>query len=429
MRTLVCVCLLAAASAVTGAQNGSGSSGGGANGAPAGWPGVWGPTRNGTAAPTAAVTPRGFKELWRRATQGGYSEVAVTPRGAFTMEARNGSDDVVAMDVTSGRELWRVSLGPTYRGHDGSHDGPIATPAVDGNDLVALGPHGILLALDATTGKERWRHDLAKAFDASAMIYGFGSSPLIDGRLVIVQTGGAKSRGLLAFDRTDGSLRWHAPHGLRGSYSSPTIGTLAGTRQIIASAGDLVYGVAPEDGRLLWSIKGPGDGESVANPPQVLSDDRVLITFWGEAVLLKIARQGQTLGATEIWRSPRLRGAYSPTIQRGEYLYGFNGPFLSCVELGTGEVKWRHRMYEGTLVGVGAHLFVLGRTSGRLHVVDLSPEAFTEVASAAVLTPGSTAMTGPSVAGTRVFVRNSEEIVALSIQGRGSDTGLTPQGR
>jgi len=41
-----------------------------------------------------------------------------------------------------------------------------------------------------------------------------------------------------------------------------------------------------------------------------------------------------------------------------------------------------------------------------------------EVAIAAVLTPGSTSMTAPSVAGGRVFVRNSEEIVALSIEGK-----------
>jgi hypothetical protein len=168
----------------------------------------------------------------------------------------------------------------------------------------------------------------------------------------------------------------------------------------------------------LWSIKGPGSGESVANPPQVLSDDRVLITFWGEAVLLKIARQGDGVTATEVWRSPRLRGAYSPTIQRGEQLYGFNGPFLSCVDLATGDVRWRHRTYEGTLIGVGEHLLVLGRTSGNLHVVAPSPEGFREVTSTSVLTPGSTAMTGPSAAGNRVFVRNSEEIVALAVEGR-----------
>ena len=176
--------------------------------------------------------------------------------------------------------------------------------------------------------------------------------------------------------------------------------------------------VAPADGRVLWSIAGPGDGETVANPPQVLSEDRVLITFWTEAVMLKIARHGDALMATELWRSPRLRAAYSPSILHREHLFGFNGPFLSCVDAATGDVKWRHRMYEGTIVGAGEHLIVLGRSSGDIQVVQASTEGFTEVARATVLTPGATSMTGPSLAGDRVFVRNSEEIVALAIEGK-----------
>ena len=414
MTHLLCAVLLAAAT--THAQNGSSS---GTNGSPAAtWPGIWGPARNGSAAPGTPAKPAGFKELWRKKTQGGYSEVAVTPRGAFTMEARDGSDDVMAFDVESGRELWRTKIGPTYRGHDGSHDGPLATPTVDGNDVYAVGPHGTFVALDAASGKERWRHDLVREFIANPMTYGFGSSPLVEGSLVVVQTGGEKSRGLLAFDRASGALRWNAAHGLRGGYSSPSIGTLAGTRQIIASAGDRVYAVSPVDGTLLWSINGPGDGETVANPPQVLGDDRVLITFWGEAVLLKVTKQGETLAATEVWRSPRLRGAFSPTIHNEGHLFGFNGPFLTCVDLETGEIRWRHRLYEGAIVGAGGNLFVLGRTSGNLHVVRASPSGFTVVTQAPVLTPGSTSMTGPSVAGNRLFVRNSEEIVALAIEGK-----------
>jgi len=47
-----------------------------------------------------------------------------------------------------------------------------------------------------------------------------------------------------------------------------------------------------------------------------------------------------------------------------------------------------------------------------------TPEAFREVMSTGVLTPGATAMTGPSVASNRVYVRNSEEIVALAVEGR-----------
>jgi outer membrane protein assembly factor BamB len=383
------------------------------------WPGVWGPARNGVApAASAPAVPTGFKELWRRSTHGGYSEVTAVGDVVLTMEAREGTDYVVSLQAATGRERWRTAVGPTYRGHDGSHDGPIATPAVDGRDVFAVGPHGVVLALDLETGRERWRHDLVKEFHAAAPIYGFGSSPVVEGNRVFVLTGGEQSRGLLAFDRDTGTLAWNTRHGIRGGYSSPAIGTLAGVRQLVAAAGDQMFAVSPNDGKVLWTIAGPGDGEVVANPPQFVGEDRVLLTTWTEAILLRVTKQGDALSATEVWRSPRFRGAYSPTILRDGHLYGFAGAFLLCADATTGDIKWRQRMYEGTLVGVGPNLFVLGRSSGDLHVVAASPAAYTEIAKKTVLTPGATSMTGPSIAGHRVFVRNAEEIVALAIEGR-----------
>ena len=377
------------------------------------WPGLWGPSRDGSA---TGLTPRGFKPLWRRPAAGGYSEVAAAGDRAFTMEMRDGIDYVVAMDGASGREHWRVSVGPTYRGHDGSHDGPISTPAVDGADVFALGPHGVLVAIDAATGKERWRHDLVQAFGASAPVYGFASSPLVEAGLVLVQTGGEKSRGLLAFDRASGRLAWSAAHGKGVTYSSPVAATLAGTRQVIAASGDRVYAVDPSDGRLLWSVAGPGR-EEVNNSPLVLPDDRVLLTYWNEAVMLKISSNA-TMSATEVWRSPRLRSSQGPTIYRDGYLYGFAGPVLVCIDARTGDVRWRHRTYEGSLIGVGPDLLMLGRSSGDLAVIRASPDGYKELLKTTVLTAGATSITGPSVAGGRLYLRNVEEMAAFQIEGQ-----------
>jgi outer membrane protein assembly factor BamB len=383
------------------------------------WPGVWGPSRNGTAVSAGIpARPSGLKELWRRRTQGGYSEIVAHGAALFTGEARDGTDYIVSMEAATGKERWRAALGQTYRGHDGSHDGPIATPAVDGNDVFAVGPHGTVVAIDAGSGKERWRHDLVTGYGAAAPIYGFGTSPLIEGDAVLVQTSGENSRGLLAFDRASGKLLWNARHGVRGGYSSPSAGVAAGVRQIVASAGDTVFAVSPADGTLLWSVKGLGDPEQVTNPPQFLAYDRVMVSSWGESVVLKVSRSGSTLSAAEVWRSPRLRASYSPSIYRDGHFYGFSGPFLLCVDAATGDVRWRQRTYEGTLIGAGANLFVLSRASGELMVVEASPKAYSQLMTAPVFTPGSASYTGPSVVGNRMYLRNVEEIVAFSIEGQ-----------
>ena len=378
------------------------------------WPGLWGPARTGFAA-DLGKTVSAFKEVWRRPTAGGYSEVAVAGNQAITMELRGSDDFVVALDAATGKERWSVNLGPTYRGHDGSHDGPIATPAIDGGDVFATGPHGLLVALDASTGKERWRHDLVAEFNASVPRWGFGSSPLVEGQMVIVPTGGDKSRGLLAFNRASGKVVWSASHAKAPAYSSAVPATIAGTRQILAAAGDRVYGVSAADGKLLWSVSGPGIDTEIANSPVVLPDDRVLITNWQGGFMLKLSRQGDTINAKELWRSTFPRAANGPTIYREGFLYGFAGPMLVCLNADTGEVRWRERTGEGTLIGSGDHLLVLGLTTGDLRIVRATPEGYSERTRARVFAPDVVSVTGPSLADGRLFVRNIKEIAAFAV--------------
>ncbi len=384
--------------------------------APQDWPGLWGPERRGSLDVDGVRPPRAFTRLWRRPATGGYSEVVAAEGRVFTLDARDGSDHVVAMDGQTGREQWRFRLGPTYRGHGGSHDGPISTPAVQGRELYAVGPHGVLVAIDAVTGTERWRHDLVQAFGAAAPTWGFAVSPLVEGQLVVIQTGGEKSQGLLAFERASGRLAWSAPHAKSRSYSSAVAATIAGTRQIVAAAGDRIFAVSPEDGRQLWSVAGPGAQEEINNSPIVLPDDRVLLTFWGEAVMLKVAAQNGVLTASELWRSPRLRGSHGPTIYRDHFLYGFSGAMLLCLDAKTGDVRWRQRTEEGSLIGLGQNLLMLGRSTGNLHVIRASPDGFSELVRTAVLTPGAFSITGPSVANGRVYIRNLEEIAAFQLE-------------
>jgi outer membrane protein assembly factor BamB len=379
-----------------------------------GWPGLWGPSRTGATA--GPKTPSAFKELWRKPAAGGYSEVISAGNRAYTLELKNGTDYAVALDADSGREVWRARIGETYRGHDGSHDGPISTPAIDGSDLFALGPRGHLVALNAADGKERWRHDLVNEFGVVAPAYGLGASPLVEGSLVIVQTGGDTSGGLLAFDRRSGARAWHAAHAKGLAYSSAVAATIGGRRQIIV-ASDRVFAVDPKDGSLLWSVAGAAGGEEVFNSPLVLPGDRVLVSLWGEAVLLKIASQGGTFSASEVWRGPRIRNTQGPAIYRDGYLYGFAGPIMVCVDAATGEIRWRHRTYESSVVGYGDHVLLLGHASGELALVRPSPSGYSETIRTRVFTPGSTSVTGPAPAGARIFLRNVEEIVAVRVEG------------
>ena len=377
------------------------------------WPGLWGAARNGTAAATA---PAGAAEvLWRVPAEGGYSEVAVSGGLAVTLAKLGADDFVLALDAATGRERWRARLGPTYAGHGGSDDGPISTPAIDGGDVFALGPHGQLIAVDAASGRERWRHDLVKDHGATAPQWGFAASPLIEAGLVIVPTGGAASRGLLAFERETGRLAWSAPVAKDTAYASAVAATIGGVRQIVAAAGDKVFAVAPRDGRLLWSADSIGGRSELANSPMLLPGGRVLLSGWEESLMLQVSRDAGAFTVREVWRSPRLRGSNGPVIHRDGFLYGFAGAQLICMDAATAEVRWRERTGPGTLIALGDHLAVLSDGTGELTFARMSPDRFDLVRKVPVLAAGVRAVTGPSYAHGRIYVRNLAEIVALEL--------------
>lgn len=393
------------------------------------WPRLWGPRGDAQAAKPLAPpgTDLALKELWRRPLGSGFSGIAVVGGKGYTGETDGTDDHTLAFDLETGRTLWRTRLGPTYRGHDGSKDGPIATPAVQAGRVFVTGPHGGLFALDAASGAVLWQHDLKAEMGANLPFYGFGSSPTAVGDCVVVQVGGAEKHSLVAFDAASGRVVWAVAHGNSAGFSTPLVTSLAGVPQLVVVGRDNVYAVRPEDGTLLWSHK-LGEAEEPSRPPLVLDGSRVLVPRWTAAILIEVARAGDTFAIAERWRSSRFKGTYSPGVLHEGHLYGFNSQYLVCLDPASGDVKWRHKANAGALVLVGRHLLVLGEASGLLRVVEATPTGYRQVAELPAFNAGATSFTHPSIAGGRAYLRNTEELLAveLSVGPRTQQQGLAP---
>lgn len=136
----------------------------------AGWAGEWpayrGPHADGVVREAALAgdgTPR-LDVAWKRELGSGYSSLTIAGDRALTMFSEGESDFMIALDAADGTELWRRELGPTYHGHDGSHTGPMSTPLIDGERVIALGPWGRLLAVTLESGELLWSIDLQEEF-------------------------------------------------------------------------------------------------------------------------------------------------------------------------------------------------------------------------------------------------------------------------
>ena len=111
-------------------------------GAAADWPHLRGPHLDGrlTEVPWLGRDGLQLEPVWDMPLGSGYSGIALSAGRAVTMFSDGESDHVMALDASTGVELWRYTLGKTYKGHDGSHDGPLSTPVIDEGVVYGLGP-------------------------------------------------------------------------------------------------------------------------------------------------------------------------------------------------------------------------------------------------------------------------------------------------
>ena len=166
------------------------------------------------------------KELWRVRIGPGWSSFSVAGHRLFTQEQRGENEVIVCYEAGSGQEIWAYSY--TSRFWESAGDaGPRATPTLSDGNLFALGAAGILLRIDPITGGLVWQRDIAKDAGRKPPRWGFVSSPLVTGGVVIVHGGGSGEKGVLAYDVETGDLRWSSPAGDHG-YSSAQLSNICG---------------------------------------------------------------------------------------------------------------------------------------------------------------------------------------------------------
>lgn len=354
---------------------------------------------------------QGLKIAWEKPLGSGYSSVSVAAGRAVTMFSDSTFDYVIAFDANNGGELWRFKMDSTYIGHDGSHNGPISTPVIDGNNVFALGPKGVLYALDVKTGQEIWSTNLVKNHKSVAPFYGYTTAPLVYKEVLILETGGSANNAISGFDKNSGKLLWSAGADTV-THQSPVVATLAGEEQLLAVGNKKIYGLRPASGETLWEYRFNGE-DNISTPVLVEGDKIFLSPRWQESLLLQVKKEGGSYSVQEVWKNGNIKQTYNPTVFHDGHLYGYNSRFLTCVNAATGETVWRSRPPgDGFLILVDGHL-VIQTKDGRMHVAKATPTGYDEVASLKVF--DKPAWTPPSFANGRIYVRSLYEIASIEV--------------
>jgi outer membrane protein assembly factor BamB len=216
------------------------------------WSQFRGPERHGTIAEEGLLESWGEsppRELWRRDLGGGFSSVSAVGDRLYTMTLDGDDEIALCLDAASGETVWQTAVGKT--GEAFPEGGPRTTPTVVNGVVYTASSQGRLVALSAKDGSLLWGRDLGESGPVPR--FGYSVSPLVDGDLVIVETGKPEEKpGVVALDRATGGPRWQALDGPAG-YSSPIAVEIAGVRQYVffrRAAAEVVS--LSTSGEVLW---------------------------------------------------------------------------------------------------------------------------------------------------------------------------------
>ncbi len=385
------------------------------------WADWRGPRRDGISRQTGLSldwTTTKPKRLWQRELGIGYSSMTVVGERLFTMGAEETAEYVFCLDVTDGATLWKVHSGTSFTNSYGN--GPRGTPIVEGDRVYALGASGDLLCLAAKSGEVAWQSNILKQFGAKNIRWGVSTTPLIDGKKLVVNVG-SKQGSVVAFDKTNGKVIWKTHDDVAG-YSSPVrIDIPSGdgpVPHLVVWCGKSLVGLKPSDGSVQWKHEWlTTDDMNIATPIFEPATRTLYVSAsrgTGRCSAYRLTATKGTVQSEEIYTNKQMKNHYNSCVLLKGHLYGFDNNVMKCQELATGKILWTNRTVgKGAVISAQGHLIVLGE-KGEMALVEATSKAYTEKGRFQAL-PSKRAWTPPALARGKLYVRDLERITCIDI--------------
>ncbi|HEX4000409.1 MAG TPA: PQQ-binding-like beta-propeller repeat protein [Pirellulales bacterium] len=374
------------------------------------WPRFLGPTGDSKSPERGLLThwsPEGPRLVWQMKLGTGYCSPAISRGRAFVFDRVGKDGRLRCVESETAKPIWESTYASDYEDNFSYDTGPRSSPVVDGDRVYTFGPEGILRCLNVADGHEMWKINTAEKFNVIQNFFGVGSTPVVEGDLLIVMIGGSPAdthpiapdrldqvkgngSGIVAFDKRTGEVKYKITDEL-ASYSSPTLATIGGRRWCFVLARGGLVAFEPSSGRIdfqyPWRAK---DLYSVNASTPVVSGDTVFISESYEigSSLLRVRPGAFDL----VWRDPpglraekAMRLHWNTPVVVDGFLYGSSGRHtepaeLRCIELATGKVKWMQPgLGRCSLLYADGHLVSMGE-NGRVQLLRVNPEKFDVVA-------------------------------------------------
>ncbi len=385
-----------------------------------GWHQYGGPNRDNVSPETGLLQswPAGGPELkWTASGMGeGYSSVALSGDKLLTMGNRGTEETTICLSAETGKELWATPTGKAYR--EGQGNGPRGTPTIDGDKVYVLGANGDLACLELVSGKKVWSGNILQEFNAGNITWGISESVLIDGPNLVCTPGG-KGAAMVSLDKTNGKLQWKAsvPGDPSTGYSSILPIEFGGTRIYVNFVHTGVIAVDAKTGNLLWGNKSPANGTANCSSPVFEKDSVFAASGYGTGgTLIKMSGTRGKITANEVYSTKDMQNHHGGMVVLEGNLYGFDEAVLKCLDLKTGDVKWRDRSVgKGSLVYADG-LLILRSEQGPVALVKATPTAYEETGRFEPSRSNKPAWPHPVVANGCLFLRDMDQLLCYKVK-------------
>jgi outer membrane protein assembly factor BamB len=393
------------------------------------WPRWRGPRGDGISSEPGLLDawPQTFRPLWSAEVGQGYSSPVAQAGRVYLFSLIDRKDTLTCYDAATGTVIWSK----TYDGGwTGSYPGTRATPHIEGDRIYTYGGAGDLVARDLASGDQLWRVNVLRETRARPLGWAQASNPLIVGDIIFVQNG-AGGPVAVGVNKNSGKLVWRSQAIGNGSYAHPILAQVGNIKQLIVYAAAGPVAMNPGNGRTIWQQRWTNGPEVNASDP-VYRDGHLFVTSaYGQgALMLQLSSIGAGGGgggggAKKLWERSDLESRFQPALLDGDYLYVNSEGTLKCLKWPTNKIVWQTRNDDRNLLGLGGSMLrvdgdklILLSQSGRLSLTKATPQGFERISSVPDVVEGGEVWATPAIHDGRLYVKGERELVCIDIKAK-----------